>query len=413
MANTIKTKAGVTLSYIVEKQTISTVVFSDGKQLIMVGSTANAAVKKAYDEKVAEEVPPVVVEPTPPVIIIPPSPGSPREITLKEFGQLKDVQGESFKVKPCVAPDQYWLTGLKKVSIDLSQVQFTTKNMPSMELKGVCEDLVLYKPNFKDTSGSGVSYRGDDVPFGTVIKGLQILGSVSENSGAIFSGGGGINEKGFSISFQGLTIKDFLFKNSPAVGTIVYCQSLEDFEISNGIIDNVNGNSDIHNGLLMLAGNGKLHDIKCTNHQGDLLRAVPHQVLSSGKILDVYNNIVYNSRKYGAFEVQVYAYVKASPFFKPADTLVRNNTVGTLNTSHAWDAKLIDVYDTFAKVDLVNNLGFELFQANMSPITKLANQMSSPATVLTEKGNIYKNTWQEAVMDLVSFKSKYTGVGAR
>jgi hypothetical protein len=416
MAKSIKVD-GKSIDY----EVLNLVKFADGIQYETAGSVAAAAVLKQYKTEKASQVPPVVETPAPgpapvleaPVIIVKPSPGTAREISISDYGKLKDIQNENFKLKAGIYGDQYWLTSLKNVSIDLSEAQFTTKNMPTHELKGVHENVIFWKPSFKDTSGDGFKYRTDNLPFGTVIKGLQILGSNSVNSGAIFSGDGSIGDKGFGLSFQGLTIKDFVFKNSPGVGTIVYCQALEDFEIANGIIDNINSTTDIHNGILMIAGNGKLHDIKCTHHQGDLMRAVPHQILSTGKKLDIYNNLVFDSRKYGAFEVQVYGNVKASPFFKPADTIVRNNTIGQLNTSKNWDAKLIDVYDTYGRVDLINNLGFDLFQANGNPILILANQMQSAATLFTEIGSRYFKTAKEAVVDISTLKSMYAGIGAQ
>jgi hypothetical protein len=404
----------------IDYEVTSLVKFADGIQYETAGSVAAASVLKQYKAEKASQVPPVVETPAPapapvpesPAVIIKPSPGEPKMISLSDYGNLKDVDGEYLKVKDAVAHDQYWLRSVHNTRIDLSGVQFTTKNMPAMELKGDCSGLILDGANFKDAN-IGVSYRGDDVPFGTIVKGLQLLNFKAVNSGALLTAGGSLTNKGFSFVLQDLVVKGFSFLDSAKAGNVVWAQALDGFDISDGIIDNINTEVNNHNGILMLAGNGRLSNVRCTNHQGDLMRIVPMQVVGTGKKVIAESNFIRGSRKYGAFEVQVYQDNINTGKFLPADVLIQNNAAGKLNSMKNWAGKLIDLYDTYGNIEILNNVGWEMYHDG-KPMTSIVNYESvSSATTVIEKGNIYFATEQDAVANAPALKSLLTGVGAQ
>lgn len=123
-------------------------------------------------------------------------------------------------------------------------------------------------------------------------------------------------------------------------------------------------------------------------------------------MVEIYNNIAWKSRKYGAFEVQATPPMQASAVFKPADAKIYNNTAGLMDTQNTtfYPGRLIDVYETGGRREVYNNL---LFQGND---TKVINFVTAGLDVDTN--NVYKATPGEAVVDLIDYASKVAGVGA-
>src|SRR5690606_7353759 len=120
--------------------------------------------------------------------------------------------------------------------------------------------------------------------------------------------------------------------NSPILSNAIYLGLAENYTISNNIINNVNTNNNEHNGIFFAKGNGKIFGNKITNHQGNAVRAWLFSISNTNALVEIYDNIVYNSTRYGAFELQVRDDIKALPTFKPANAKIHNNTVGRLNT---------------------------------------------------------------------------------
>src|SRR5690606_22194987 len=116
--------------------------------------------------------------------------------------------------------------------------------------------------------------------------------------------------------------------------------------------------------IFFARGNGKVHNNRITNHQGNAVRAWPLTISEPGEI-EIYNNIVYNSTRYGAFELQVNDITKSITWFKPANAKIYNNTVGRLNTGRPkfFQGRLLDLYQTYGEVELYNNLSFDMFDS--------------------------------------------------
>lgn len=407
MANTIKVNGNV-ISYTTVQKVETTVTFSDGNTAVLIGSAANAAVLKAYKALPA----------SPPVIIVKPSPGEPRMISWKDFRGLSDIEGESFKIKAASVTEDAWLKNFNRVSIDLSDVQFSV-NGYAIQLNGHCNDLSFKGGLFKGGGGCfvykfGTFYNGSPE---TMVKNIVIDGVTSDNHGVIWQSDGGLTVgKGFHDVIQGFTIKNCVAKNLPTVGNVVYLGAAEDYLIQNNEVDNVNTAINNHNGVFSIQGNGRIIGNRVTNHQGNAFRLQPIQVLSKDKTIEIYNNVVVGSRRYSAIEVQVPVDYIDSPLFKPADISIHNNTVGRLEQEKEWQGVLVDVYATRSKIDITNNIGFELYKsANhvSQPIDDMVNIASGDAlTVVAQSGNKYFPTAAQAVADTINFKSLYTGIGA-
>lgn len=239
---------------------------------------------------------------------------------------------------------------------------------------------------------------------------IQLINIKANNVGTFFASSGGHTNEGYSGLIKNFKMSGCAITNSPTLSNGVYLAAAEDYEFSNNIIDNVNSKQNNHNGIFHLIGNGKIFDNSCTNHQGNVVRAWLCSFTKEGSV-EIYNNTVWNSTRYGAFELQVPPFLKAMGSFKPAVTAkVYNNTTGKLNTGlpKYFEGRLLDLYDTYSTVEVYNNLLFN----NSDALT--INKMSSDINTLITKNsnNIYKSNASEAVTDLTTFKSLISGVGA-
>ncbi|RZJ75658.1 MAG: hypothetical protein EOO47_19510 [Flavobacterium sp.] len=199
-------------------------------------------------------------------------------------------------------------------------------------------------------------------------------------------------------------------KNSPLLSDGVWLGCAENYEFSNNKIDNVNSQQGNHNGIFHVVGNGKFFDNTCTNHQGNMVRAWTCSITTPGT-LEIYNNVVWNSSRYGAFEIQVPPSMKSMGAFKPiVSAMVYNNTVGLLNTGRPkyFEGRLLDLYNAYTTIQVYNNLLFN------NADSEILNNSSTPDINFLNKfaNNIYKEKASDAVGDLKSFRSVIPGVGA-
>lgn len=75
-----------------------------------------------------------------------------------------------------------------------------------------------------------------------------------------------------------------------------------------------------------------------------MIRAWAFSRGNSSSTIEIYNNIAYNSRKYGAFEIQGFDRYIIPGKTTIANAKVYNNTVGKMNTSKDWEGVILDLY---------------------------------------------------------------------
>jgi len=276
-----------------------------------------------------------------------------------------------------------------------------------------CGDDVFFSDNIEN-------YYGTD---STLNHGLKIINCVFENSGPIVLGGN-VNEKDDSGLFKNIEIAYNTFKNSPYTGKVLEAHNAWDYDVHHNFVDSLNANQNNHNGIFEMQGNGKFHDNKFTNYQGNSIRAWLFSRGTTPVIIEIYNNICFNTRKYSGFEIQemLWLYKPGKTTF--ANAKVYNNTVGTMNTSKDWEGQVLDIYHPGGEVWFYNNLGFDLQTTSKDGITRMINYASGdakppilPNYPKEKKSKYYYNNkyfrrWQDAVTDLKTFKSKVPGIGA-
>ncbi len=354
--------------------------------------------------------------------------------------ELKDIQDKIYTIKPGTY-SSISLSNLKNITIDglgkvivmkgtvdidnvdgltLSGISIEQHDQAAIYIHTAANNLTIKDIKLKNISNYGIrfdinkKYDGSPQSFS---ENILLENIQAENIGTLFwtDPKAGIRDDGFYGLIKRFKLTKSKVINSPYLNGLTSIGCAEDYEMSYNIIDNVNASdnyptgSNNHTGIFYAQGNGKIFGNKATNYQGNLVRAWLFSITKPGSV-EIYNNIAYNTTRYGAFELQVPPSTENLSSFKPADAKIYNNTVGKLNTGEPkyFQGRLLDLYQTYGSVEIYNNLGFELRD------DILINDMSNPQdTKITRNDNnqLFKIS-NEAVLDLISFKSKIPNVGA-
>ncbi|RZK19907.1 MAG: hypothetical protein EOO43_11465 [Flavobacterium sp.] len=272
--------------------------------------------------------------------------------------------------------------------------------LKSMKFKNV-SDYVISGNSGND---SGLKYDGSSE---TRTENFKILNCDFDNSGSI-SFGGNLNGSEDSGFFKDVEIAYCSFENTNA-GTVCSFTNVQDYNIHHNVVNNLNQTNNDHNGIFFMQGNGKFHDNKLTNYQGNSIRMWLYSRGSTPATNEIYNNICYNTRKYSGFELQGFSRNLVSGKTTFANAKVYNNTVGKMNTSKDWEGQVLDVYNYGGTLEYYNNLGFEL--NGSKSITNMLNNMSD-TKILKEENNKYFSQQSSAVANTSTFNSLTAGLGA-
>lgn len=209
--------------------------------------------------------------------------------------------------------------------------------------------------------GNKTAYNNLDA---TAFTDFKLLHSDFENTGTVqFDGELSRSSGARNIGFvKNAEVAFCTFRNSATAGSLLYFGNVEASNIHHNLVDNVNADNNNHNGVFFLRGNGAVHDNKCTNHQGNFVRFWPFSQGPTPKDALFYNNIVCNSRKYSALEVQSFTENIIPGVSTYCNVKVYNNTVGRMNTTQPTEfvGVVVDVYNLFGgDLQIFNNLSFE------------------------------------------------------
>lgn len=241
---------------------------------------------------------------------------------------------------------------------------------------------------------------------------LKILNCEFQNTGQIIFGGSLNKDYDDDSGFiSDVEIAYNTFKNTDW-GTLVSFNNVEDYHIHHNVVTDVNPHNNNHNGIFFMQGNGSFHDNKLINYQGNALRAWVYSRGNTPKTIEIYNNICYNTRKYGAFELQQFDRNLWTGKSTHVNAKVYNNTVGKMNTSRDWEGQILDLYHLNGTLEYYNNLGFELHSSQNRSIGIMINNMGD-TRITEQKNNKYFHSEAEAIIDIGNFSSKHDGIGAK
>ncbi len=284
----------------------------------------------------------------------------------------------------------------------------------AVQMRGHISNFTLEYFRFINIGDNVITYQFNEVLDGTpqsYAENIAFKHIDCENTGQFYSGAGSVdNREGIKGLIKNLEISYLDFRNSPYVGSVVWIGNAEGYDIHHNRINNINTLNDNHNGIFLLTGNGRFHHNHVSNHQGNAVRAFGHSIGNQPKEVLIYNNIVYNSRKYSAFEVQSFDHNVIPGRSTFVNVLVFNNTCGNINTSKDWVGAIIDVYSLKGGTcRIFNNLGFSFPEADM-----IWTQHSD--LIPQGSNNLYFSTSQSAgIIDETAFRlatsSKAKGSG--
>lgn len=420
-------------------QTAAGIEYSDGKKATP--SAENMDAKIAYKKAILIVAEPPKVEP--------PITGEKWEtmqlVTGKNLhlGDLKDV---NIKLAPGTY-ERIWFklesaqnvkidaTGvfLKHSTVDLAKLDgFTLTGLTSKDhafrpinIRGYSKNVTIKGCTFENVKDYVISYE-DQTPWDktdrTVNLNWTLEGNTFINTSQAFSGGGQIHDNGVNsllknFKFMGNTIKD-----CPTIGTAVWIGAVEGYEIAYNTIDRINyvftdtgAVNGYHWGIFAMYGNGSLHDNKVSNHSGNVIRAWGVSFEGQVKNVDIYNNKVFNSHKYSAFEIQVPPYldeIVKRIGLKYTNTKVYSNTAGQLNVSWDWQGQMLDTYFTGGTLEYYNNLGFDM-RGSIKANDDMINYAGGAPEITKKQNNRYFDSWQKAVNNTSEMKSLHAGIGAQ
>jgi len=320
-------------------------------------------------------------------------------------------------------------------NLELYGFTLTDHSYRAINIRGLVQGLKIHDATFKNIASAVLSFEYGGVYDGTdKTTNLNItVDKVSfTNCGTIVSLGGSLDlatGKVVGLS-RNLVFSNNTIKDCPNIGNVIYTGASDHYTISGNVVDHINYNyspattpnapNGPHNGVVMMTGNGVFSGNKVTNHQGNLIRAWGVSYGAAKDSVLIYNNIAFNSSKYSAFEIQAPPFVnefitKYPGVIQYANYRVSHNTAGKLNTVKDWEGQMLDQYETGGTLSYYNNLGFEMNRSQDGKVIplELGRAMINMGPTEQKNGNRYYNTWQESVTDLISFKSRYTGIGAQ
>lgn len=281
--------------------------------------------------------------------------------------------------------------GGKMTGVTVRNMSF--KNVPNYCIAG------------ESDNGSGLPYDGTA---NTRTERFKILYCLFDHTGTIIFGGE-LNTSEDTGFFKDVEVAYNIFKNSEA-GSLVTFSNVQDYDLHHNTIDNVNQVNDNHNGIFYMQGNGHFHHNKLTNYQGNAIRAWTYSRGSTPAVVLIHNNICYNTRRYGGFEIQEFSRNLVSGKTTYTNAKVYNNTVGRMNTSHNWQGQLLDLYNTSGTLEYYNNLGFDLYSNDpYKPVSDMINNMGNTKITVNSDNRYFVN---QADAVNTNFASKYSGIGA-
>lgn len=294
--------------------------------------------------------------------------------------------------------------------------KFENISYRAIQFNGKMNGVTLKNLSFKNVNDYVISSKGNsETPYtgsaDSRVERFKILNCSFDDAGQISLGGNLSKESGQDSGFfKDVEIAYNEFKNTN-VGSLCSFTNVQDYHIHHNTVNNVNPSNNSHNGIFSMQGNGTFHDNKLTNYQGNAIRMWLYSRGTTKATVEIYNNVCYNTRKYGAFELQMFDRNIVPGKSTYADAKVYNNTAGQMNTNKDWHGQMLDLYNTGGTLEYYNNLGFDLYSSDSNrPVSNMINNMSD-TKIIVESNNKYVSR-DNAVNNITDLSSKINGIGA-
>ncbi|MEP6725594.1 MAG: T9SS type A sorting domain-containing protein [Bacteroidota bacterium] len=141
---------------------------------------------------------------------------------------------------------------------------------------------------------------------------------------------------------------------------VIHMNKVMNANVHHNRLSHLGKNDYRHTGIFYLYGTGDVHHNYISDYWGSGLRAHGFSLDTVGAV-NVYDNIMVNSRKYSGVEAQSFVEdVNYSPYTRHVNFKVYNNTFGNLS-AYDWNCSMVDTYDAAGgTIEIKNNLGFNI-----------------------------------------------------
>ncbi|WP_262247672.1 hypothetical protein [Parapedobacter soli] len=275
---------------------------------------------------------------------------------------------------------------------------FRDNEFRAIILDGTIDDIGITHIEFKNIGDYVISYNNKTPYDGSpdsYSNNISFSYLKANNTGALIHFSGGISGSTIQGLVKNLEISHVTYRNAPKAKNVVNIGMVVDYHVHHNVFQNINMENDDHNAVFLLNGNGRFYNNYISDHQGNALRAWSVSVGNTPMETQIYNNIVVNSRKYSAFEVQSFESSMIAGKTTFTNIKIFNNTCGNLNLSRDWYGVVVDAYRLFGGTcQVFNNLAFNL--PTPHPESNFVSYMSIAKDALTLSNNLYFSTSKEA-----------------
>ncbi|GAA4779778.1 hypothetical protein GCM10023231_03220 [Olivibacter ginsenosidimutans] len=283
----------------------------------------------------------------------------------------------------------------------------------AIQLEGIFSNFELSYFDFKDLGDNVIGYDPENVIYngsnGTFSENMTFTHLHADNIVELIDFRGWIN-KDNDQAIRGLIkhieVAYIQVTNSPNCGTVIHLHNAQDFDIHHVVLENINTARTDHVGIFTINGPGKIHHNLINSGWGNAVRAWPSTLGNSPKELLIYNNIVVNSLKYSAFEVQPTKEALLSGQTTFTNVKIYNNTCGTLSTKGLVVGKILDAFDLFGgRYEVFNNLAFNFPFGGKDIKGPFVSYLGVDEHLVKLSNNLYFDTATQAgIIDQKEFK---------
>lgn len=261
----------------------------------------------------------------------------------------------------------------------------------AVEFSGDINHFVYQHAEFKNVADYVISYNSKKIYDGSAAsysQDIKFAHLKATNTGRLIHFGGGVSGSDITGLVRKLEISNTDVSNCPSPGDVIYVGMVEDYDIYGNVFSDINTQNNNHNAMFHLIGNGRFYNNHISNHQGNAIRAWVVSVGNTPKEVHIFNNIVFGSRKYSAFETQSFARMMIPQQTTYAHVKVYHNTCGRLNLSQDWYGVVLDAYRLLGGTcEVYNNLAYNL--PTPHPKSPIVSYLSMELDKLRESNNLY------------------------
>lgn len=292
------------------------------------------------------------------------------------------------------------------VNLHFENITFRNGNYRGIHVSGECDGLVIKNIRFRDIPDVQLFFN--ELP--------EYDGTEATRRDSITIDGIQVDKcsyiaihltRGYNSVIKNCVIDSTIGKQGMPI-ELTLCKNIEVFD---NTFTNINIGGTVHNGVIVMSGEGRIYNNRCINYQGDFIRGRAYSIdrdnaQDIGDFL-VYNNFVWNSTKYGFMELQMFGDTSAAGVYGSGTVhsgrfKAYNNTAGRMrDLDYEHGGSMFSFYN-FSRNDheVKNNVVFfprtdAAPDKVFSPLTSIFNNISGTINQVDTARNFYYTSWSQ------------------